>query len=158
MTYYFEKNVGVMNKGVSSNRVADVANRMLSDIYLGYLDKARNIAIIQIGTNDATDGTSAATIFSNIINKLISPMKDAGFEVWLVTVPIRTDNGSALTIIRSLNTLIRADTNADRIIDFYAETVDGTDTAIPGMLQADGLHLTEMACGILAGLVNDEIA
>jgi hypothetical protein len=50
MTYYFEKNVGVMNKGVSGNKVVDVANRMLSDIYLGYLDKARNIAIIQIGT------------------------------------------------------------------------------------------------------------
>jgi lysophospholipase L1-like esterase len=154
---YFDKNVGVINKGVSGNRVSQVASRLSTDVYSQKISGARNIVILQIGTNDATDGTAANTIYNNIINNLVSPIQRQGFEVWLSTVPVRANNSAALTIVKSLNTLILSNTRSNKILDLYALTVDTSDTIIANTLQADNLHLTERTCNLFASLISNNI-
>lgn len=154
---YFEQPLGVINKGVNGDTVSAVAARLSADAYANYLDAALNIVVLQIGTNDATSGTAAATIYADIVDDLITPLKTQGFEVWLCTVPYRSDNAPALAIVKALNTLILADANADKVIDLYARTVDTSDALISGILQADGLHLSETGANLWAALLANEI-
>lgn len=153
----FEYNAGVVNKGVSADRITNVVSRLSNDVYGQKVTNARNIVMLQIGTNDATDGMSATNIYNNIVNNLVNPMKQNGFEVWLSTIPVRDNNSGARVIIKDVNNLILQDTNADKIIDLYNRMVDSSDITIPGLLQADNLHLTEKATNILAALISNEL-
>jgi len=147
-------NLHVFNYGVGGDRVSDAAKRSFQTV-TGH--GVKSIVVIQIGTNDAGVGTPAEEIYKNIVNSLILPLKEKGYEVWLVTVPVRTDNPAALDIIKSLNSLILEDRNADVIIDFYAETVDKNGIPQDSFLLSDGLHLTEKATEILANLITCQL-
>lgn len=154
---FFEQNVGVLNKGVSGDTSSRVVARLATDVYKNKIEGARNIVVLQIGTNDAGAKIDANTTYANIINNLVKPIQENGFEVWLCTVPARGDYLPALTIIKELNPLILADKNADRIIDLYSMTVDSTDVYITDFVQSDMLHFSERGANIMASLVAGEI-
>ncbi|QHQ61402.1 hypothetical protein Ana3638_11970 [Anaerocolumna sedimenticola] len=154
---FFDYNAGVINKGVSADRIANVVSRLSADVYGQKVTSARNIVVLQIGTNDATDGMSAANIYNNIVNNLVNPMKQNGFEVWLSTIPARDNNSGARTIVKGVNNLILQDTNADKVIDFYNRMVDSSDITVPGLLQADNLHLSAKSTNLLAALIANEL-
>ena len=154
---YFDKNVGVVNKGVSGNRVEHVITRLATDVYAQKISGARNIVILQIGTNNASYGDLPATIYNDIKNSLIVPIQEQGFEVWISTIPARDDNASYRANVKLVNELILADISANKVIDFYARTVDASDVTISGLLQADNLHLTGKGTNIFASLIANEL-
>jgi lysophospholipase L1-like esterase len=155
---FFEWNVGAINKGVSGDTVASVIARLTSDVYTNKVKDARNIVVLQIGTNDiGNSGIAPSVVYDNIVTNLIPPLQSNGFEVWLCTVPYRSDNAGHLANVKTLNTLIRANTTAEKVIDVYDQMVDEADALIPGLLQGDGIHLTEKMNRFWASLVADNL-
>lgn len=154
---FFDKNVGVVNKGVSGNKVADVEAR-LADLYDNYISGADNYVILQIGTNDAAVDTPAATIYAETVSKIIVPLSAKGFKVIHSTVPPRGDYADVNNIVKPLNDIIRANTPVNRLIDLYTQLVDSSDIFIPGMFHTDDKHLSESGYRMMANLIAEKIS
>jgi len=150
--------VGIFNKGVSGDRITNVSARVTADVTGNKVSKARNICVLQIGTNNVYDGASAATIMT-ALESLYDTVLATGFEIWAVTVPPRTDNPSLNSVINDLNTLIKKSAKPTKIIDLYSSLISPSSESavLSGMLRADNLHLDIPAAKIFADKVKAEI-
>jgi len=156
---FFESNVSFVNKGVSGNTVADVAARLSSDVYVNRVTDARNIVNLQIGTNNLGNlHDSPTVVFNQIVNNLLVPLKANGFEVWINTLSVRTDEHN--TDVIALNNLLKSLDPTERIIDVNALMTksDGRPSDDIGiLLQADNLHHTALMNTMWAELVAGNI-
>lgn len=150
------EDIQVLNKGISSNRTSHVIAR-LDDIRSSFIPGIRNIVVLQIGTNDSTDGRTPEAIYNDINNGIITPLKNHGFEVWSVTIPPRGDSTTVNEIVKGLNTLLRGNTTPNKVLEFYNRLVDSSGAYLPSMFGSDKKHLSKDACGVLAGMIVSEL-
>jgi lysophospholipase L1-like esterase len=149
-----DQNVAVYNAGIGGNQASDLINR-ISTVYGHFVNLARNICVVLIGTNDVSIGVTLATIEANITT-VVSGLKANNFEVWLCTYPARTDNVTYNITIRQLNDWIRANTaGASRIIDLYTTFTDPSndDAVLSGYLQVDGLHISTTGATVVKNIL-----
>lgn len=121
--------VGVLNKGINSNRVtgspsANRGNPALMRFDRDVLQRSgvRSVVIFE-GTNDITSNTSAEEIYAGL-STLVRRAQKAGLCVVLGTIPPREDvmfgwnRQQHESVRQSLNAMIRANTEVDGIADF----------------------------------------
>ncbi len=138
--------LSVYNAGFTTLTSTDLITRNVSEVYPHKVAGKRNIATLLIGTNDYYFSHTLAQSWGDI-QTVISNLKGQGFEVIVMTYPIRIADTARNIYLRSLNSLIL--TNAPIIgyktVDIAIEIVDPTnqDNAKSGMLMADLLHFTE---------------
>lgn len=157
-TMFTESPMFFNNKGVVGNTISQVTARLATDLTANKVNKAKNICLLLIGTNDIAVGTTAADCFT-AWNTLVDGIMSAGFEVWACTVTPRNTETTNNTTIRAFNYLIKQSTKPKVIIDLYSAMVNPTDdnNAITGYMQADGRHFTAIANNVWANLVKTEI-
>jgi len=151
-TSFINYPIGFTNKGVAGDKISNVVARLGTSIIPNNVaDADKNIILLMIGTNDR--GVAPATVMAEY-EALVQNMQKFGFEVWAITIPPRDDNAEYRTFNKNLNTLIKASTVPNKIIDFYANCVDGSDVTLSGYLQEDEVHLTTVATGVLRDLIS----
>lgn len=150
MKYY--QGVSVINMGVRGNRVSDVVARLPS-ILNQYVEGARNIVTLMIGTNDATYSMTAQNIYNTTISNLVYPLQSAGFEVWIITPPPCGSSQNTNGIVLSLNNLIMAGNVCDKKIDLATKLVDNNGDCLPWCYHSDLKHLSEYGVGIISKLI-----
>lgn len=130
------------NYGVSGDRTAQIAVRVPDVIASGVKS-----CVLLGGTNDVTDGLSAATIIANL-GDMYDDLTGAGIAV--IGVPILPRGGAStltapqLVVVNTVNAYIRSQTTRPlfRLADpvpYLEDTVTGGYVPLPGMMH-DGLH------------------
>lgn len=104
------------------------------------------VVLIELGTNDLGNGTSASDLYNRIAVPYVASAKAAGFYVALTTILPRTLNWSGSMEAERLtyNSLVRGNgAGVDAIVDWAADPVvgDGVNPAA-SPFYVDGLHLT----------------
>jgi len=157
-TYFKEYPISFMNKGVTGDHVHNVVDRFATDVVANKVNKAKNICVLMIGTNDLSSGDTVASV-GTALEALYDTVLANGFELWAVTVPPRTDLPAVNTSIKDLNNLIRKSAKPSVVIDFYSDMIDPSNdnTVLGGMLRSDGLHLDSPACALWANKVKNEV-
>lgn len=160
---FLDNEVSFSNKGISGNKAPDISARLQADLFDLAVDGARNIATLMVGTNDLNGGVhkSVQDTFNNIVT-LCNEIKNEGWELVLMTVPVRNNGITGInTKIQKLNKKIYEGAHdlGVQVIDLWEIFVDpeNEELAKTGYLQADNLHFTGLACEKVATKIANEV-
>ena len=156
LNYAFrDKNVVFTNRGFSGFTSYDFASGGAQDVanlipnY--FVQKAKNVVTLLIGTNDSA-GINNAYNLTNTLNNIayiIYTVKQLNCEIWICTSPGRNDNTTYMQNLIHINNGIRnLNPPPDRIIDLWSLTVDpnyydstnNVERILPSLIQTDNLH------------------
>lgn len=144
------------NFGVSGQYATQIAADLATQVLPLVGPWAGHYYVLWAGTNDLTDGASAADTYASLLST-IQAAKAAGFTVLVLTMIKRGTSGPLETKRGDYNTLINANTaGADVVIDVGANAAfsDVTNTTY---YQVDQTHITATGATVVAGLVSDAI-
>lgn len=151
-TNYINSPMSFINCGFSGDTTYETLNGLSTRIFPKFVQGAKNIAIVYIGTNDIAGNNghtyNLSTTISNLTS-IISQLKSAGMSVWLVAYQPRTDNSSYNVLLNIQNDYFRKMSGVDIIVDLWEQFIDTTLTPSPSgnelplssLLQSDGLHM-----------------
>lgn len=128
------------NYGRSGDNTTGMLARFNTDI----LSKNNPSHVVILGgTNDVTNGTSAATIQANL-QQMYTDAHNAGLTVIAVTITPRTTTAPQLAVQQAVNTWIKTVAiNVDYVVDPYVTLADPSNpTQLLPAYNADGLHMT----------------
>lgn len=165
---YRDKNVFFHNYGVSGKQTSDFVTWVPAYIQgtLRGASSCRNIAMVLLGTNDAGAVVNINTAISNY-KTIITGLKQAGAEVWVLTYPPRSDftGGTLLAanqFIMKLNQEIQNSGLADRVIDLWTAFVDPASSpvdngALSTLLGTDKLHFNAAGHALIASKISQAL-
>jgi lysophospholipase L1-like esterase len=159
------KQYGSTVVATSGLTVAQLISRAATTVDVQYRSGTANNLVVLGGTNDATAGADAATIYSRIVSYSAARIA-AGFRVIVCTELPASDtahnNVTWNTTRATLNTSIRngAAANGYTVADLAADANIGADGASDNVTyyQTDKLHLTTAGYGVMAGIVAGALA
>ncbi len=138
--------VTAINAGIGGDKVQDLIDRQATDLDPFFTSGAKNIAMIFIGTNDASTLTAAQS-WANM-QTLITAVKAAGWIVFMCTYPHSFGNNAKIDFINDLEDLVSTNELAEgyTLVDLYIAfgCADDTGNFVTPGLQADGdtLHFS----------------
>lgn len=142
---YAYENIEVVNKGITGDTARKIDERLQSDV----IDLAPDMTILQVGTNDATFGStleSFTTRFTNIITKL----KNNNIDIVVMIPPplfIDQESNGALGRFTNIITIIEDVCNREKLkyinnYEFYNYLYDN-DIEKEWLIQNDGIHFVD---------------
>lgn len=125
------------NRGIGGNSTAEINTRQARDL----AGLAGSIVVYMAGTNDATAGTSAATIQANITSTITYVTVTLGLKMVLGTLPPRdTDTSGQKDVRDTVNAWIRTQGSSSVMIwDYYDAVANGSRNWKAGYAY-DGVH------------------
>lgn len=152
----FGLNLGVVsqNIGVSGYTIPDLISTASTALYPKYVSGKRNCVTILIGINDFVLWASAATAWTNL-QTLIADIKANGWEVFVITYfpygghPTET----AKIVTYNASIVANAGTLGYTVVDAYTAFHDWSGGNLPGYVQADWAHLTNLGNSVMNNLI-----
>lgn len=144
------------NLGVSGQYATQIAADLATQVLPLTGVWSQNYYVLWAGTNDLTDGASAADTYASLTST-IQAAKAAGFAVRVLTMIKRGTSGPLETKRQAYNALIVANTaGADVVIDVgaLAEFQDVTNATY---YQPDQTHITAAGATVIANAVSNDI-
>lgn len=133
--------ITITNVGVNWYQTTDLINQV-STLSSYFVSGKRNVATVLIWTNDFNAGASVSTTWTNL-NTLIANLKTAGWEVWVITYPPKKNDSTRDALISSYNSLILS-WSGYTPIPVYSDFLSGSIDTKNGLMQSDGLHMSEV--------------
>jgi lysophospholipase L1-like esterase len=129
----------IRNAGVAGNTTTDLLNRLSADV-IAYKP---GWCVVEIGRNDVSASTSAATIIANL-KTIYSQLQAAGIRVVATTITPRDSDSAGQLLVRfTVNRWMKeyARTQPGMVLaDFSAAVTDTTSGAWQSGFSYDGLH------------------
>lgn len=130
----------VVNASISGDTSAGGAARLSALI----TEHKPELVIIELGGNDGLRGQPPAQLQQNLAS-MIDKSKSAGADVLLLGMRLPPNYGARYTTAFAQVFADLAEQKNVPLVPFFLEGVGG----VPGMMQADGIHPTEPAQGVL---------
>jgi acyl-CoA thioesterase-1 len=130
----------VVNASISGDTSAGGAARLSALI----TEHKPELVIIELGGNDGLRGQPPAQLQQNLAS-MIDKSKSAGADVLLLGMRLPPNYGARYTTAFAQVFADLAKQKNVPLVPFFLEGVGG----VPGMMQADGIHPTEPAQGVL---------
>ncbi|MDN5516052.1 arylesterase [Ectopseudomonas composti] len=130
----------VVNASISGDTSAGGAARLSALI----AEHKPELVIIELGGNDGLRGQPPAQLQQNLAS-MIDKSKSAGADVLLLGMRLPPNYGARYTTAFAQVFADLAKQKNVPLVPFFLEGVGG----VPGMMQADGIHPTEPAQGVL---------
>lgn len=146
----------ILNEGISGDAVQNCIVRFEKSITKNKHQNAKNICVLQIGTNNFLFGDNVELTW-HLLNQLWQKIISEDFELWAVTLPYRNDSELFNAMVKDLNSKIKNSKIPSLVIDFYSLMFSKEGHILDNMLQQDGLHLTHQSCEILAQAIKSKI-
>ena len=141
----FDGKLNMVNASISGDTTTGGRYRITKAL----TDYQPSLVIIELGGNDGLRGTPIPQIKANI-SAMIQSAQAAKTKVLLLGMKIPPNYGERYTHLFEAMYQELADKYGTLFIPFFLEGVAG----LPDMMQADGIHPTEKAQPIMAGLVD----